>query len=291
MGNGLSDIVPRVAGALDFLLNIVGLLLWFNWRAGGMKLETPGVISLAGTLQKTESIEPRRWFSFGCVIALLVVRAMLYCQIGSQVNWIAAFDLTAMVLPFRSDALGLMFLFSALSFLVALGVVYASLLLLSVINNASKVSDHFTRVLFLQLSWFGKWPWPLRLLLGPVAAALLWMALEPLLQRLGIFPAPRNRAHAWEIAGIMAGCLVVSWKYVISLFLGLHLLNSYVYLGNSSFWHFVTLTGNRLSLPLRWLPMRVGKVDFAPALILVATIWGSHLLSVWLPKLFRQLPL
>ena len=46
MGNGLSDIVPRAAGALNFLLNLVGLLLWFNWRAGAVKTETPGVISL-----------------------------------------------------------------------------------------------------------------------------------------------------------------------------------------------------------------------------------------------------
>jgi len=291
MGTGLSEIVPKVAGALDFLLNLIGLLLWFNWRAGGMKLEVPGVVSLAATLQKTETAEPRRWFSFACLVALLIVRAMLYCQIGSQVNWIASLDLTTMVLPFRSDLLGRMFLFSALSFGVALSVVYAALFLLSVINTRSKTADHFTRLLILQLGWFGKWPWPLRLIFGPVMAALIWMALAPTFEKLGIFPPPRNQAHAWEIAGLLALCMVVSWKYVVSLFLGLHLLNSYVYLGNSSFWNFVALTGHRLSLPLRWIPLRMGKVDFAPALVLVATIWGSHVLSVWLPKIYRQLPL
>ena len=59
------------------LLNIVGLLLWFNWRASGIRLAAPGVVSLAATIQRTEVIEPRRWFSFACLIALLFVRAII----------------------------------------------------------------------------------------------------------------------------------------------------------------------------------------------------------------------
>src|SRR5258706_13533270 len=112
MGNGVNDLVPKVAGLLDFLLNIVGLLLWFNFRASGLKLAAPGVVSLAATIQRTEVVEPRRWFSFACLIALLFIRALLYCQIGSKVNWIATLDLTAIALPFRSDLLSRMFLFS-----------------------------------------------------------------------------------------------------------------------------------------------------------------------------------
>src|SRR5438132_4173685 len=103
MGNGLSEIVPKIAGLVDFLLNIVGLLLWFNWRASGLKLAAPGVVSLAATIQRTEVMEPRRWFSFGCLLALLFIRALVYCQVGSKVNWIATLDLTAIALPFRSD--------------------------------------------------------------------------------------------------------------------------------------------------------------------------------------------
>jgi hypothetical protein len=77
MGAGLSDVVPRVAGLLDLILNIVALLLWFNWRAGGIKTAPPGVVSLAGTLQRTEVAEPQRWFSFGCLAALLFIRPLL----------------------------------------------------------------------------------------------------------------------------------------------------------------------------------------------------------------------
>lgn len=291
MGNGLSDLAPKVAGLLDFILNMVGLLLWFNWRASGLKLAPAGVVSLAATIQRTESLEPRRWFSFGSLVALLVVRAFVYCQIGSKVNWTATLDLTAIALPFRSDLLSRMFLFSLLSFAVALGVLYASLLLLSVINTKSKETDYFSRLIALQLGLIGKWYWPIRLVLGPLVAALLWLAVAPLLTDLGILPPTRNAAHALQIAGLLSICLIVSWKYVVGVFLALHLVNSYVYLGNSSFWQFVALTGQRLTWPLRWLPMRLGKVDFAPALILIAVIAGSHYASVWLAQFYRRLPL
>src|SRR3954469_4655102 len=103
MGAGVTDIVPKVATALDFLLNVVGLLLWFNWRASGLKLAPPGVVSLAATIQRTDVLEPRRWFSFGCLVALLILRALIYCNVGARINWIATLDLTAIVLPFRSD--------------------------------------------------------------------------------------------------------------------------------------------------------------------------------------------
>ena len=289
MGNGISDIVPRVATLLDFLLNIVGLLLWFNWRASGLKLAAPGVVSLAATIQRTESLEPRRWFSFGCLIALLFIRALVYCNFGSKVDWTAAMDLTAIVLPFRSDLLSRMFLFSLLSFLLALGIVYAALLLLSVINEKSRTTDYFSRLIALQLGWFGKWFWPIRFFLAPIIAALVWMLLSRLFVNLGILPSPKNSAHAWQIAGVLALSIMLTWKYVLVLFLGLHLLNTYVYLGNSSFWQFVTLTGNRLCLPIRWL--RIGKIDLASPLLIILIFLGSHYASIQLVQLYRRLPL
>src|ERR1051325_6400314 len=208
MGNGVNDLVPKVAGLLAFLLNVVGLLPWFNWRASGIRLAAPGVVSLAATLQKTEGMEPRRWFSFASLVALLFIRALIYCQIGSRINWIATLDLTAIALPFRSDLLSRMFLFSLLSFLVALGVVYAALLLLSVINEKSRKTDYFCRLIALQLGWVGRWFWPIRFILGPAAAALVWMAFSPFLVKLGIIPPARNATHAWQIAGVVAVCLI-----------------------------------------------------------------------------------
>ena len=59
------------------------------------------------------------------------------------------------------------------------------------------------------------------------------------------------------------GQLIWRWKYFIVGILLLHLLNSYVYFGNHPFWNFVNATARNLLYPLRWLPLRVGKVDFA----------------------------
>src|SRR5205085_10768311 len=95
-----------------------------------------------------------------------------------------------------------MFLFSLLSFGVALGVLYAALLLLSVINTKSKETDYFTRLITLQLGWVGKWYWPIRFLLGPLLAALLWLAVAPVLTYLGIVPATHNFEHACQVAGL-----------------------------------------------------------------------------------------
>src|SRR5262249_46312615 len=162
---------------------------------------------------------------FGCLIALLVIRALLYCQVGSKVGWIATLDLTAIALPFRSDLLLRMFLFSGLSFGVALGVFYASLLLLSVINNPSRDIEYFSRLITLQLNWVGRWYWPLRLLLAPALAAGLWMAVCRIFVDLGIVPAPKNLDHALQIAGVLALCMVVSWKYALTIFLSLHIVN------------------------------------------------------------------
>jgi len=107
--------------------------------------------------------------------------------------------------------------------------------------------------------------------------------------KLGIIPPAKNLTHAWEIAGVLALCVMVSWKYVLILFLGLHLVNTYVYLGNSSFWQFVTLTGNRLSWPIRWL--RIGKFELGPPLLIVLIILGSHAATVYLIQLYPRLPL
>ena len=70
----------------------------------------------------------------------------------------------------------------------------------------------------------------------------------------------------------------------------LHLLISYVYLGNSKVWTFVEGTARNLLQPLRSLPLRVGKADFAPitgiALVVIAAELGSRLLS----RMYQKLP-
>lgn len=286
---GLNEIVPRLAGLIDFILNIVGLLLWFNWRATGLKPVEPRAMSLAGALQRTTVVEGSRWLSLVSLIILLCVRALFYWRIGSQVDWVPNLDLTAIALPFRSDLLGRMFLFSGLSFALTLGGAYASLLLLSVINKNSNATDYFCRLILLQLWWFGKAPWPVRLVIGPIIGGLCWLALSQMFVSMGMAPAPKGTAHLWQQAGVMALVSALAWKYLLALFLLGHVLNTYIYFGNASFWKYVTLTGERLTLPLRWL--RFGKLDLGPIALLILLFFAVRFAGAWLAEFYRRLPL
>lgn len=289
MGNTLNELVPRLAGLIDFILNIVGLLLWFNWRAAGLKLVEPRAMSLAGALQRTTTPEQGRWFSLVALFILLFVRALFYWRIGSQVAWVPNLDLTAIALPFRSDLFGRMLFFSGLSFALTLGGCYASLLLLSVINNRSNTTDYFSRLILLQLWWFGKMPWPIRLLIAPILGGLCWLALSRLFVQMGMAPAPKGSEHLWQQAGVMALVSVLAWRYVLALFLVAHLLNSYIYFGSAAVWKYVALTGERLTWPVRWL--RFGKLDLGPIVLLVAIFFIVRYAGLWLAELYRRLPL
>src|SRR5262245_9570920 len=103
--------------SVDFILNIVGLLLWFNWRGARfdpLNRSTPA--TLTGTLRRAEPLRFKLWFFPLILIALLALRALFYHQLGPEVKWTPALDLGAISLSFRSDLQNVMFLYSALSF-------------------------------------------------------------------------------------------------------------------------------------------------------------------------------
>ena len=108
--------------------------------------------------------------------------------------------------------------------------------------------------------------------------------------RLGLIPPPPTVAELLEQAAIIGLAAYLVWKYLIVVLLLLHLVNSYVYLGEHPFWKFVNATAGNLISPLRRLPLRWGKVDFSPvigiALIFLAAEFGQH----WLTKLYQRLP-
>ena len=135
-------------------------------------------------------------------------------------------------------------------------------------------------------------PWPRQSLAGsgqvvlPLAFVIaVWCACSPLLQRLGIVP----EAKPWQILAQgavigLAACLVLKF-FVLGLLL-LHLINSYVYLGDLPLWNFVGATARRLLIPLRWLPLRLGRIDFSPVVgialvVLLASLAASGLARIY----------
>jgi uncharacterized protein YggT (Ycf19 family) len=184
-----------------------------------------------------------------------------------------------------------MLLFSLFSFAVTLSVFYFWLLLLSIVNGSAADVDPWQRLGRLHLGRVDRWPWPIKLILPLLAVALLWVTVSPILARLNIVPPALSATHRLEQAVVIGLGAYLGWKYLVGGVLALYLLNNYVFLGQQTFWTFVGATGRKLLIPLRWLPLRLGKADFAPLAEVVLVFLGAAFAERWLTVLYQRLPL
>src|ERR1022692_3884396 len=107
---------------IDFILNIVGLLLWLNWRAAELPVTGQPGTSLLSTLRPAMPPRPRFYYWAGLPVLLAgravfywqAGRAVFYWQAGRPIHWSPQIPLGPTTLSFRSDLPGRMFLFSVL---------------------------------------------------------------------------------------------------------------------------------------------------------------------------------
>jgi uncharacterized protein YggT (Ycf19 family) len=272
---------------IDFILNIAGLLLWLNWRAAELPVrERPGR-SLLSTLRPAGPPRPRFYY-WGSLPVLLAVRALFYWQAGQPVHWSPRIFLGPTTLSFRTDLAGRMFLFSILSFAVALGIFYLWLLFLSCVNAQVSDADPVQRLLRVWLGRLERLPSAIKLLLPLAVAVLAWYLLNLLLGRLNMVP-PNTPARLLAQGAVIGLAGYLTLKYLFIALLILYLLNSYVYLGEFALWHFVDATARRLLHPLQSVPLRAGKIDFAPVLAIILVILASELAQRGLTHLYQRL--
>ena len=276
---------------IDQILNLAALLLWFNWRSARfVRRPDLSVLSLAATLKKAGPNASIRLFYASSLAGLLLVRSVAYWHLGTGANWTPALDLVAISLPFRSDHFHLMLIYSFLSFAVTLAMFYAWLLLISVANRKVPDGDPLQKLLRLHLGWLEHCPAVVKLLLPMASAFLAWCVLSPICVRLGTIPSPISRVHLCQQAAVLCVASLLCWKYLLIVIFLLHLLNSYVYLGNAAILSFATTTARNLLRCVGWLPLQIGRLDFAPlagtALVLVAAEFGTN----WLPRIYQRLP-
>lgn len=277
---------------LDFILNLVGLSLWLNWRAtGGAAVPTAPGVSLLRTLRRAETARGTRWGYLVGLGVLLLFRTAIYRQVGAAVQWTPHLHLGVVTLPFRSDSPGRILLFSLFSFGLTLGIFYLWLLVLSVVNRRLPDTDPLHLQVRLRLGWAERLPTPMRLWLPPVAAAMLWLVLSPLWARLGIMPPVKSDWQTVQQAVVMGLATFPAWKYLLIGILLLHLVNSYIYLGNSPLWLYVSATGRNLLALLRWMPLRVGRFDLAPLVAMGLVFLAAEFASKWLTEVYRRLPI
>ena len=272
---------------IDFILNIVGLLLWLNWRAAELPVGGRPGTSLLSTLRPAGPPRPRYYYWAGLPV-LLAARAVFYWQAGQPVHWSPRIFLGPTTLSFRSDLPGRMILFSVLSFAVSLGIFYLWLLLLSCLNAQVPDAAPVQRLVRVWLGRLERWPGAIKLLLPLAVTALAWCLLNPLLARLNMVPAnaPGRLLAQGAVIGLSA---YLTLKFLILTILLLYLLNSYVYLGEFALWNFVDATTRRLLRPLQKLPLRVGKIDFAPVLSIILVILAAECAQRGLARLYQKL--
>ena len=112
-------------GLIDFILNLAGVLLWLNWRSlrfDPLVITSPA--TLVGTLRRAEPQRSRGWQLLAGLTALILLRALLYRQIGPAADWTPKLNLYFVVLAFRSDLWLPVTCYSVLSFARVLLVYY-----------------------------------------------------------------------------------------------------------------------------------------------------------------------
>ena len=272
----------HILGLLDFILNLAGLLLWLNWRAIRFDpFARPVPSTFSGTIRRAEPTRLRRWHFLAALAALLLVRSVLYWQVGPALRWVPTVDLVFVAPAFGGNYFAVL-LFSAISFLQALVVFYFWLLFLAVVNRRSVEGDPFQKMIQLQLGRLARLAWPGQLILPLLGVAALWMLAHPLLVRVGVMNPTRTMAVLGEQGLLIGAGLVLSLKYLLPLFLLVHSVATYVYLGNHPVWEFVSRTARKILTPLNRLPLRLGKMDFAPLVGTALVLLILHFLPEWI---------
>jgi uncharacterized protein YggT (Ycf19 family) len=270
---------------VDFILNLAGLLLWLNWRSIRFDPLTKRLpATLMGTLRPATPARFRRWHLLAFMGLLLILRAAAYRWVAPL--WVFKLHLGVVAPPFRSDNFGGMLLFSFLSFAVTLGIFYVVLLLLSLLKGPEEI-HHYIRI---PLGRMDSWSAPVKFLLPFVVAAMAWGLIDAGLGAMQVFPPANSMALRVEQSVVIALGVYLVWKFPIALLLVLHLLNSYVYFGQHPLWNYINTVAQKLLKPFRKIPLRAGRVDFAPLLGLVVLFLITIAAEKALMTLYRRLP-
>lgn len=263
---------------IDFILNIAGLLLWLNWRS--IRLDpfhrgTPATLS--GTVRRAEPMRLQRWHFLAALVALLVIRAFFYGQIGPAVSWTPRLNLSIIAPAFPLARAGHIFyrsalLFSLLSFILVVVVFYIWLLAIAIVNRRVTNPDPLQKLLLVQLGRPARWPLLVQLTLPFIVCVALWMACHPLLNHVGVTSPARSNARLLEQGVVLGLSACYSLRFLLVAFLVVYVVVSYVYLGTNPLWEFVSTTSRNLLSPLKPLPLQFGKVNLAPVIFIILIV-------------------
>jgi hypothetical protein len=274
---------------IDLILNLAALLLWLKWRETKIpQRELPG-ISLVGTLKRTGTKRRQPVFLL-ILLVLLVFRPVIYWQLGSALHWTPRISLGAIALPFRSDHFARIFCYSFLSFAALLACFYLTLIFFSLVNGRELDNDPFQRMIKDHLGWIDVLPGFMKVLLPWVAMLVIWMPASWAFAKTGILPPAKSFVLTIGQGAVLGVSIFMFWRFVIAGLLLLYLLDSYIYFGTAPIWNFVHLSGGRILRAISWLPLRLGKIDFAPVVFAVVVFIAMEWLVRGLMWIYQRLP-
>jgi uncharacterized protein YggT (Ycf19 family) len=157
-------------------------------------------------------------------------------------------------------------------------VFYFWLLTLAAINRNRAEHDPLQKMLQLQLGRAARWSVFAQIFLPVMGVAMLWIALHPLLVYTNVVNPLRSYLHLLEQSLLVGASLFFSLKFLLPIFLLLHVIASYVYLGKNLLWDFISLTAGNLLRPFQRWPLRFGKIDFRPIITLILILLLLHTL-------------
>jgi uncharacterized protein YggT (Ycf19 family) len=275
---------------INFILDMAALLLWLSWRStpyDPLARATPA--TLAGTVRRAEPSRLKRWHLLAVMLGLLLVRGVFYWQFGPAVNWTPRIDLGILAPAFPCNALLPSWLFSMSSFARTWVVFHFWLLALVMINGQSAEGNPIRKLILVQLGGIGRWPHAVQVLLPGLVTALIWIGMHPLLARFGIVKHVPSATHLLAQGALLGVWIYFTLKTLIPVFLFAYLVNSYVYLGANPLWDYVSATSRKVLLPLKRLPLRRGKIDFAPLVGIILILLLLHALpNLVLSELSRR---
>jgi uncharacterized protein YggT (Ycf19 family) len=264
---------------INLILDIAALLLWLSWRSiphDPLSRATPA--TLAGTVRRAEPNRLKRWHFLAAMFGLLFARSLFYWQFGPAVNWTPRIDLAILAPAFPCTLWATSFLFSMLSFARTWIVFHFWLMSLVFINGRSTNWNPFHKLVVVQLGWIGRWPRAALALLPLLATILIWVGLHPLLAHFGIVKRVQATSILVEQGAVLGVWIYFTLKHVLPVILFANLVASYVYLGASPLWDYISVTSRRLLRPLNRIPLHFGKIDFTPLAGIILILLLLHAL-------------
>jgi len=134
------------------------------------------------------------------------------------------------------------------------------------------------------------WPRWAKILLPLFGTAVAWWFASWLLVWLQVLPPPVSVAQRLEQSLVIGLGSYLIWKIPAGAILALHLLNSYVYFGKNPMWKYINTTAQNFLAPLKKIPLRAGKVDFAPVVAIGLVFLLAEFAGRFLNFLYVRLP-